>query len=519
MFRRTKGAIAGGDELTVEAGYEILKAGGNAFDAAISATLMTFVASSTITSIGGGGFMIASQKDKKPVLLDFFTHTPISKRPKSETEFFPVIVDFGDKTQEFHVGMGTAATPGNLAGLFEIHKWFGSIPFEELVVPACVAAKNGVKLHKQTKYQADILKPILILSENGKQIYTVNGEVRNLGERYRLTRFSDFLEYVAREGPREFYEGEIAQKISTDSKEKGGHLVYNDFKNYQVIEREPLKFPYRDFSILTNAPPNSGGPLIAFTISILNQYPLKKDQWGTDYHLNLLAHAIEYTTLARKDIFIRNRYHKYVMDLLLEKNFLIKIKAEIDKSLRKSGNTTHVSVVDDLDNFVAITTSHGEGCGYFIPGTDIMLNNMLGEEDLCPEGFFNWLSNERISSMMSPTLFQKDNQTVGVLGSGGSNRIRSAIVQAISNYVDFGMPPYNCVNAPRIHWESNHLDVEPGYDRDIVDRLELPGDSAKIYWTDKNMYFGGVHAVFKDNKGNLEAAGDKRRVGAIRKIE
>ena len=519
MFKATKGAIAGGDELTVEAGYEILKVGGNAFDAAISATIMTFVASSTITSIGGGGFMIASQNSRKSVLLDFFTHTPIYKRPKSEIEFFPVIVDFGDKTQEFHVGMGTAATPGNLAGLFEIHARFGSVPFKELVVPACEAAKKGVVLHEQTKYQADILKPILILSETGRNIYTENGNVRLLGESYRLTRLSDFLEYIAKEGPREFYEGEIAQTIAKDSVERGGNLVYEDFKNYQVIERKPLTFPYREYSIVTNSPPNSGGPLIAFTISLLNQYPLNKDQWGTEYHLNLLAQAIEYTTLARKDIFINNRYRNHVMDLLFEENLIKKIKTEIDKGLRKSGNTTHVSVVDDKDNFVSITTSHGEGCGYYIPDTDIMLNNMLGEEDLCPEGFFNWPANRRISSMMAPTLFQKNNKTVGALGSGGSNRIRSAIVQAISNYVDFGMSPYDCVNSPRIHWENNHLDVEPGYDIETVEKLELPGDSKKIYWTAKNMYFGGVHAVFKDKSGNLEAAGDKRRVGAIRKIE
>jgi gamma-glutamyltranspeptidase/glutathione hydrolase len=518
MFQTTKGAIAGGDELTVEAGYEILKAGGNAFDAAISATIMTFVASSTITSIGGGGFMMASHNNSKPVLFDFFTHTPINKKTQDEMEFFPVIVDFGDKTQEFHVGMGTAATPGNLAGLFEIHKRYGTVPFKELVIPACEAARNGVKLHKQTKYQADILKPILILSETGRRIYTQNGSVRKIGEKYKLSRFADFLEFIAKDGPREFYEGEIAQKISADNFERGGNLVYQDFKDYKVIERSPLMVPYRGYSIVTNAPPNSGGPLIAFTISLLNQYPLKKDQWGSEYHINLLAHAIEYTTHARRDIFIHNRYKDSVMDLLLDADFNRKIKIEIDKSLKKSGNTTHVSIVDEHDNFVSITTSHGEGCGYYIPETDIMLNNMLGEEDLCPEGFFNWPVNSRISSMMAPTLFQKDNQTIGALGSGGSNRIRSAIVQAISNYIDFEMTPYDCVNLPRIHWENAHLDVEPGYDPEIVEKLELPGDSEKIYWTAKNMYFGGVHAVFKDKKGNLDAAGDKRRVGAVRKI-
>ena len=148
-----------------------------------------------------------------------------------------------------------------------------------------------------------------------------------------------------------------------------------------------------------------------------------------------------------------------------------------------------------------------------------MLNNMLGEEDLCPEGFFNWPVNSRISSMMSPTLFFKESKPIAALGSGGSNRIRSAIVQAISNYIDFGMTADESVNAPRIHWENNHLDVEPGFNREIVEKLELPGESEKIYWTGKNMYFGGVHAVFRNKKGDLEPAGDKRRVGAIRKIQ
>jgi len=519
MFQKTKGAIAGGDELTVEAGYEILRSGGNAFDAALGATLMTFVASSTITSMAGGGFMMASSRGSKPVLLDFFTHTPLHKKPENSLEFFPITVDFGDKTQEFHVGMGTAATPGNLAGLFEIHKRYGSLPFSVLTEPACEAARKGVPLHKQTKYQADILAPILTLSETGKQIYTSEGKIKDIDESYFLPNFADFLEFVAKEGPREFYEGEIAKKIASDSNERGGNLTLDDFSNYQVLKREPLIFPYRDYSIATNPPPNAGGPLIAFTFSLLNQFPLKQDQWGSEYHLKLLAEAIEYTTLARKETFVHNRYNPGVLQMLFDASYINKINTELKKSINKSGNTTHVSVVDEFDNFVSITTSHGEGCGYYIPGTDIMLNNMLGEEDLCPEGFFNWPLNVRISSMMSPTLFLKNEMPVAALGSGGSNRIRSAIVQAISNYIDFGMSPEESVNAPRIHWENNHLDVEPGYDIDIVDSIHLPGDSEKIYWTALNMYFGGVHAVFKDDHGNLEPAGDRRRVGAVRKSE
>lgn len=517
MFKPKKGAIAAGDELTAQAGYEILKSGGNAFDGAIAATLMSFVASSTITSMGGGGFMISCHHGKNISLLDFFTETPLQKRSANVIDFFPVMVDFGDKSQKFHVGKGTMATPGNLAGLFHIHKKYGTIPFIELATPAMEAAKKGVVLHKQTKYQADILEPILSLSDIGRQIYTNNDKIRGLGQSYKLPFFSDFLEYISKEGPREFYEGEISEKISKDSYDHGGHLTRDDFLNYKVIERKPLDFKYRDYQVLTNPPPNSGGPLINFTLSLLDQFRLDKAKWGSADHLSLLSHAIEYTSMARQNIFIENRYSKEVMKMLFEENFYQSILQSLKKENRKSGNTTHVSIADEDDNFVSITTSVGEGCGYYIPGTHIMMNNMLGEEDLNPEGFHEWQPRKRLSSMMSPTLLLKNKQPIAALGSGGSNRIRSALVQAISNFVDFEMPPDESVNSPRIHWEDNHLDVEPGFDMDIIERLHLPQGARKILWSEKNMYFGGVHGIFKDKSNNLIPAGDRRRVGAIRK--
>jgi len=518
MFKPKKGAIAAGDELTAQAGYEILKAGGNAFDGAIAATLMSFVASSTITSMGGGGFMISCYHGEDISLLDFFTETPLQKRPANAIDFFPVIVDFGDKTQKFHVGKGTMATPGNLAGLFHIHRKYGTLPFKELVIPAVEAAKKGVILHKQTKYQADILKPILNLSKTGRQIYSEKNEIKKLGQSYRLPLFADFLEYISKEGPREFYEGEISEKISKDSFDHGGHLTRDDFINYKVIERKPLDFIYRGYQVFTNPPPNSGGPLINFTLSLLDQFKLDKIKWGSADHLSLLSHAIEYTSMARQEVFVENRYSPKVMKMLFDDNFYQSILHSLKKETGKSGNTTHVSIADEDDNFVSITTSVGEGCGYYIPGTHIMMNNMLGEEDLNPEGFHEWKTGTRLSSMMSPTLFIKNKKPIATLGSGGSNRIRSAIVQSISNFIDFEMPPDESVNSPRVHWEDNHLDVEPGFDMDIIEKLHLPQGAKTIFWSEKNMYFGGVHGVFKDKSNNLIPAGDRRRVGATKKL-
>ena len=518
MHIRTKGAIAAGDELTAEAGSEILKVGGNAFDAAVAATIMTFAASSTITSMAGGGYMMAAESSGKRHLLDFFVQTPKSRRPVKESEFYPVIVDFGDKKQEFHVGRGTSATPGNLAGLFEIHKRYCRLPFSELVAPAIDASKKGIKLHSQTKYQADILKPILSISKTGRDIYFEKDQIKALGNTYVLPEFADFLEFIGNNGPREFYEGEIARKISGEHQEYGGHLTMDDFLSYRVIERDPISVPYRDHHVYLNAPPNAGGPLIAFTLSLLNQFPLKKSDWGSLRHLNLLAQAIEHTSLVR-DKKLNNKFNKTdLVETLLDKRLLDIIVETIQKELHKSGNTTHVSTADEFGNFVAITTSVGEGCGHYLAGTQIMMNNMLGEEDLNPTGFHHWKTNTRMSSMMSPSLLCHKNKPVAVLGSGGSNRIRSAIVQAISNHIDFKMDPDDTVNAPRIHWERNHLDVEPGYNESIIHDIILPPESEIIKWTAKNMYFGGVHAVFKDGHGNLVPAGDRRRAGAVRVI-
>jgi gamma-glutamyltranspeptidase/glutathione hydrolase len=515
-FSSKKGGIAAGDELTAQAGYEILKAGGNAFDGALAATLMSFVASSSITSLGGGGFMIARTSAGKIHYFDFFTQTPLGKKVSEKIEFFPILVDFGDKTQEFHVGMGTAATPGNLAGIFRIHEQFGTLPLREIASPAITAAREGVTLHSQTKYQADILRPIFELSPEGKQIYFTNGHVKSIGEKIKLPLYADFLEYISNEGPREFYEGEIARNISDACLQRGGHLTREDFINYKVEERVPIQFDYRGFDIYSTSPPNAGGPLIAFTLSLLNQFPIYDIKWGSHSYLSLLTHCIEATTQARKTILEKGIYRKDILEQLIHPEYLSELVEKINHRMSKPGNTTHVSVADDMLNMVSITTSVGEGCGYYIPGTHIMLNNMLGEEDLNPLGFHNWEENKRISSMMSPTLVSRKGIPIMTMGSGGSNRIRSAITQAISNFIDFNMNPEDCVNAPRIHWEKNHLDIEPGFNMDTIENLILPPGAEKIYWTAKNMYFGGVHAVFIDQKGNIIPAGDRRRVGAVR---
>ncbi len=515
MRKKVKGVVAAGDPLTAEAGAEILRAGGNAYDAAIAATWMSFVASSTITSAGGGGFLLAAPQKGKNILFDFFVQTPKIKKQDGKTDFYPVVVDFGDKTQEFHVGLASAATPGNVAGLFEIHRLLGSVPMKEIVQPAVEAARKGVKLHKQTKYQVDILEPILTASEEGRTMYTKGGKLAGLNDTVKMPHYADLLEYLAVDGPGEFYKGEVARHVVNACEMSGGHLTMDDFLGYEVILRDPLKITYRGYEVATTPPPNAGGPLIAFLLKLLENEVIPVDQYGRRQYLSWLTRGIMLTARAREERLESLIHDPDLIKHLMDPGYLRQMQEQLTNTINKPGNTTHVSVVDAELNIATVTTSVGEGCGYIIPGTDVMLNNMLGEEDLNKKGFHLWIPDKRISSMMAPTVISAGGQPVMGLGSGGSNRIRSAIVQAITNFLDFRLDYDEVVNNPRIHWENGHLDVEPGFDREEVEAVNLPDDNKVFYWSGQNMYFGGVHAVFIDEKGHLHGAGDRRRAGSV----
>jgi gamma-glutamyltranspeptidase/glutathione hydrolase len=265
---------------------------------------------------------------------------------------------------------------------------------------------------------------------------------------------------------------------------------------------------------LTNSPPSSGGILIAFALELLSKVDLAGIRFGTSQHLQILAEVMRLTNVARKDGYDNNLYQTDVENIFLSATHLAQYQHQLTDNIKKWGSTTHVSVIDEEGNAASVTSSNGEGSSYVIPGTGIMVNNMLGEEDLNPQGFHQWQENMRISSMMSPTIVLKDNRPEIVLGSGGSNRIRTAILQVISNIIDFKMPVDMAVNSPRVHWENDVFNLEPGFSEEATKAL-LPSTSKSVLWNKKNMFFGGVHSVMENSEGVISSAGDARRNGAI----
>jgi gamma-glutamyltranspeptidase/glutathione hydrolase len=516
MSQKTCGVIAAGHPKTAEAGIEILRNGGNAFDAAVAAILTSFVAEPGLTSAAGGGFLLAHTQANQNILFDFFTQTPCQKRNLGEINFYPVEMDFGGAVQEFHIGLGSMAVPGNIAGVFQVHKRLGRLPFTVVAEPAIHYAKNGVKLNKFQYYcLASILKPIIIDYKEGRQFFRPTGEVIEPEGILIMKDFADTLAYLAEKGAREFYEGDIAHRLVKDCQDLGGHLTLEDLKNYRVIEREPLVIDYRGNTLVTNPPPSSGGTLIAFALKLLSKIDVASLGFGTTHHLEILGQVMQLTNEARKDGYDANLYQSDIAEKFLSNEHLVNYEHKLTETVNKWGSTTHLSVVDGEGNAASVTTSNGEGSGYVIPGTGIMVNNMLGEDDLNPQGFHQWQENVRISSMMAPTIVLKDNQPEIVLGTGGSKRIRTAILQVISNILDFKMSVKEAVDSPRVHWENDVFHVEPGFAEEEINKLTLPANNQLVRWQEKNLFFGGVHTVLETSEGLIEGAGDKRRDGGV----
>jgi gamma-glutamyltranspeptidase/glutathione hydrolase len=208
---------------------------------------------------------------------------------------------------------------------------------------------------------------------------------------------------------------------------------------------------------------------------------------------------------------VRSEKQNHLSQILQPQIHLRYIQQQKDRWSCKRG-TTQISIADRTGNLASMTLSNGEGSGYVLPLCGIMLNNMLGEADLNPQGFHQWRTNQRIASMMAPSLVLLANGGTIVTGSGGSNRIRSAILQVISNLIDFNMSLQEAVWRPRIHYEDNLLSLEPEVDNAILHELKNDFPNQQL-WQTKNLFFGGAHTVLVNPQGDISGVGDSRRGG------
>jgi gamma-glutamyltranspeptidase/glutathione hydrolase len=511
------GAVAAGHPLTAEAGARVLREGGNAVDAAISAVLTSFVTESPLTGLGAGGFMLVHTA-AEDVLIDFFVETPGLGGVERTSELVPVEILFDGTPQIFNIGAASCGVPGTGVGLWNALERFGTSSMENLAAPAARLARDGVVVNAQQAYLHELLTPVLTEYPESAALYAPGGDVLGEGDTFRFPELGDALERYAAEGPASLYLGDVADRISAWVIERGGTLSTADLAAYEPIDRAPVRAAFRGRELLSNPPPSAGGVLIAFALEVLERV-------GSS-GIEEVVGAMEEAQALRTAAFHRGLYVDGFGDELLSEGRIAAAADRVADGRRpptggvdgpadKLGSTTHISTLDAEGNCASVTCSNGTGSGLVVPGTGVHVNNMLGEEDLNPLGFHRLAAASRLPSMMAPSVVLRDGEVEMVLGSGGSNRIRSAILQAIVKLVVAEEWAQDAVSGPRVHFEGGAVEAEPGIDEESLRRLSERGYPVHR-WARENWFFGGVHAVARDPEtGAVGGGGDPRRGGAV----
>lgn len=508
-------AIAAGHRETAQAAADILGEGGTAVDAALAGLLASCVAEPVLSSLGGGGFLLVRPAEGRPVVYDFFAQTPRRKRPEGEIAIEQIRADFGTATQPFWIGPGTIAAPGVVSGVFAAHADHGRVPITMVAEPASRLARTGVPFSDFQAHVSTIVAPIVLATPESRALFADPKDPEKplpSGAVFTSPAMADVIESVAAEGPRLFYEGEIAAAIAEACLAKGGHLTREDLAAYETVRRQPLETSFGAIKLQTNPPPAAGGSLVAFALSLLDGRDFGKERFLGAEHAASIAQAMLLTDRARLETG-SDRDMAAMAEALVKPSLLQHYKRTMTSHSVMTRGTTHLSVVDRDGTAATLTVSNGEGCGWVDPDVGFMLNNMLGEEELQPGGIGSWVPDSRLSSMTAPTVAETRDGALTALGSGGSSRIRTAILQVLINRFGFGKPLDAAVEAPRLHVEGGRADIEPGFDEEAADAVgALHLDCVR--WDQQNMFFGGVHAVERLPNGSVTAAADPRRDGA-----
>jgi gamma-glutamyltranspeptidase/glutathione hydrolase len=352
-------------------------------------------------------------------------------------------------------------------------------------------ARDGVLVNDEQAYVFEILAPIYSATPEARALFMPDGHIPRAGDVLLDPPLANSLERLGAEGAAPFYEGDLGARISDYVCEQGGTLTREDLAAYRAEPREPIHVSYRGRDVLTNPPPNAGGTLLAYALALLER------EAGVPNALALVR-AMERAQGERTPTFLTG---------LSEPGFLERFMAS------RLGSTTHISVLDGDGWACSVTCTNGEGSGIVVPDTGIHVNNMMGEQDLSPLGFFTHPPGRRLPSMMAPTVvLGTDGVPELAVGSAGSNRIRSTLLQVIVNVIDRGMTAAEAVNAPRLHFEDALVYAEPG-----IDGAALEEAGYDMGWfRHLNLFFGGCQAVERDPAtGALDGAGDPRRGGAV----
>jgi gamma-glutamyltranspeptidase/glutathione hydrolase len=520
----THGVVAAGSAAAAEAGVEILRAGGNATDAAIGGMFVAFQSEPLIASVAGGGVLLAGNPRSGFGCLEFIPAMPgLGGGARGVLDFEPITIDFGGASQVFHVGRGAAAVPMGVRGLFEAHGRWGRIPFRDVVEPAVRMARQGAPVTAMGAKLIDLIQPIWRRSPECARLYTIAGRPAARGDRLVNPELADALVALAESGPRSFHEGPVADAIvRTFGHADGGLITHEDLARSRPVFRNPLRVPMWGGDLLTAPPRSSGGVLIALPLAALSRHRFSPEEFLNERHLRAILEAEMLALEARSQADPDGTFAAATVERLLSEDGIaaaadrigrVPAGPAVDPGRGSKGGTTHVSALDEEGNGASLTMSYGEGCGHVIPGTGIVMNNFLGEEDINPRGFHALPPGTTLTTMMAPTMFVRGDRIVLVVGSGGANRLRTAILQVLFNWAGFGRSLEASIGAPRVHAEHRVLFAEPfGSAAPEIERWAERFAELRTF-SGPNLFFGGVNAVGLGDEGFV-GCGDPRRMGA-----
>jgi gamma-glutamyltranspeptidase/glutathione hydrolase len=520
-------------------GVEIMKKGGNAFDAMIAVHLALAVAYPIAGNIGGGGFVVYHTSEGESGSLDFREKAP-------GNAFKDMYLDENGNVIENMSTLGGAAVgvPGSISGIFEIHSKFGSLPIEDLFQPSIELAKNGFIV---TKKQEEALKDKLQDFKNVNGSESLFSQNYKQGDTLKNINLSITLDKISKNGPKAFYEGEIAEMIIEEIQQSGGIMTLEDLKNYNSVWRDPIKFKYKGLDIISMPLPSSGGILLGQLLKAIEGYDIGQFGHNSVESIQLMVEA-ERRAYADRSFYMGDPdFNKLPVYELMDDEYVnsrmasfswdkATLSSEVShgeiKTIEESDQTTHYSIIDADGNSVSVTTTLNTNYGskVFVEEGGFFLNNEMDDFSSKP-GYPNSFgligskvnsieANKRMLSSMTPTIVLKNKKPSLIVGTPGGSTIITSVFQTILNVYEYGMSMQEAVNAPRVHhqWVPDVVIIEEGGIDSVKDSilksknyfivsLPIKSDSSGM---SARSSIGKVDAIFIDENGEVSTGADPR---------
>ena len=516
-----------------DVGLGVLKAGGNAVDAAVAVGFALAVTHSSAGNIGGGGFMLVRMADGSTTFFDFREKAPAAA---SHNMYLDAN---GKPTRDSIVGWRAAGVPGSVRGFEYAHKKFGHKSWAELLDPAIKLASNGYPFsytNAESLREGSNAYKLLAQFPESKRIFLGH----EMGDTIVQPELAATLKRIRDQGARDFYEGETAKRLAAAMKANGGLITLEDLKNYNVVERQPLKGSYRGYDIITSPPPSSGGIGLLQMLGMLDGSGYEKSGAGSAAAIHYVAECERRYYADRSEFMGDPDFFKNPVKQLLDPAYIAHRRSTIDPShatssdlvkpgeikMHESTETTHFGIVDAAGNAVAVTyTLNGSyGSGVTAPGLGFLLNNEMDDFAAKPgePNMFGLVQGEsnaiqpgkRPLSSMTPTIVTKDGKLFMVIGAPGGSRIITGVMEVLLNIVDFHMNPQDADDWPRFHhqWRPDKLYVERGTSPDTIALLKQMGHTVEpavggVARVEAIVIENGWLQGASDGRGNGKAAG------------